>query len=67
MAGVPKKWGNSFDFNSPEGVNKEKTAQFIEDNKQHFSDIEQFMMIVKDWVEGVIHEYDDDTTPAKTT
>lgn len=56
---MPKNWGNSFNFLMPDGVNEESRAKFMEDNKQHFNDIEQFMMIVKDWFEGVIHDYDE--------
>lgn len=29
---MPKKWGSSFDFNNPEGVDKDKTTAFIEEN-----------------------------------
>ena len=56
---MPKWWGNSFDFKNPEGEDKDKTAQLIEDNKTDFNDVEQFMMIAKDWFEGLINEYDD--------
>jgi len=56
MADLPKQWAESLEFKSPPDGNNADYAEFSQDNKQHFNDIQSFIMIVKDWVEEMLHD-----------
>ena len=42
-----------------ESIGEQDKVQFIEANDRHFKEIQQFLMIVKDWAEETVHSYDE--------
>ena len=49
---IPRVWAESLEFQG----NNEDFAEFSQNNKAQFNDIQSFIMIVKDWVEELVHE-----------
>ena len=53
----------SLEFATPPDGDNVDYAEFSQDNKQHFNEIQSFIMIVKDWVEEMVHDSEAFTKP----
>ena len=48
---IGKKWAKVLEIQKPESCTEEEYAEFSAQNKNHFVEIENFILIVNDWVE----------------
>jgi len=49
-----KKWAKELEMQKPENCSEQDFAEFCGQNKNHLKDIENFILIVNDWIEQTL-------------